>query len=176
MPCMRSTIRQRRRFLPHLPPSSMRCSFSPELVPPLFHAMRGVFQKRLENDSADGSSPPPSPLTPTASPSLIPKPSGEVGRVGRGGYTLRDILEQQHGWEDGLYQKIRERASKEFPVLLEYEGNWVVHHDYLHICLKNRAQKAKKDQQQKDKEPEAKGKARVADHSSWLLLANLPVF
>ncbi|KAH9016473.1 hypothetical protein EDB84DRAFT_1443106 [Lactarius hengduanensis] len=98
--------------------------------------MRGVFQKRLENDSADGSSPPPSPLTPTASPSLIPKPSGEVGRVGRGGYTLRDILEQQHGWEDGLYQKIR-------------------------IFLRKGAQKAKKDQQQKDKEPEAKGKARV---------------
>ncbi|KAH9010599.1 hypothetical protein EDB83DRAFT_2322411 [Lactarius deliciosus] len=121
--------------------------------------MRGVFQKSLENDSADGPSTPLSPLTPTASPSLIPKPSGEVGRVGRGGYTLRDILEQQHRWEDGLYQKIRERASKEFPALLEYEGNWVVH-DYLRIFLKNSAQKAKKDQQQKDKELEAKGKAR----------------
>ncbi|KAI9439150.1 hypothetical protein H4582DRAFT_1800756, partial [Lactarius indigo] len=103
--------------------------------------------------------------------SLIPKPLGEVGRIGRGGYTLKDILEQQHGWEDGLYQTIRERvrsladeyldtslaysaqatrsmnkltlqASKDFPVLLEYEGNWVVH-DYLRTYLKNSAQKAK---------------------------------
>ncbi|KAH9174005.1 hypothetical protein EDB89DRAFT_1849534 [Lactarius sanguifluus] len=139
--------------------------------------MRGVFQKSLENDSADGPSTPPSPLTPTASPSLIPKPSGEVGRVGRGGYTLRDILEQQHGWEDGLYQKIRiflrkgyssladeyldtslaystqatrsmnkltlvcEMASKEFPALLEYEGNWVVH-DYLLYFLEKQRTKS----------------------------------
>ncbi|KAH9007717.1 hypothetical protein EDB84DRAFT_1447350 [Lactarius hengduanensis] len=109
MPCMRSTIRQCHHFLPHLPPGSMQCGFSLELVPPLFHAMR------------DGSSPPLSPLTLTASPSLILKPSGEVGCVSRGGYTLRDILKQQH---------------------------------------RKGAQKARKDQQQKDKEPEAKGKAR----------------
>lgn len=109
MPCVRPTPRQHRRFLPHFPPGSMRSRFSPELVPPLPHAMRDVFPK-LENDPTDGPlrSPPPSPLTPTASPSpLIPKPSGEVGRVGRGGYTLKDALEQQHGWEDGLYHKIR---------------------------------------------------------------------
>jgi len=88
----------------------MRCDFSPELVPPLFHTMRGVFQKKLENDPTDGPirSPPLSPLTLTAStPSLIPKPLGEVGRIGHGGYSLKDVLEQQHGWEDGLYHKIR---------------------------------------------------------------------
>ncbi|KAF8268037.1 hypothetical protein EI94DRAFT_1449497, partial [Lactarius quietus] len=118
----------------------------------------------------------------------IPKPSGEVGRNGHGGYLLKEVLRQQ-GWEDELYNKIRERvcslateyldtslsysaqatklksrialicemvrfltsrcaindtmqASNEFPILLEYEGNWVIH-DYLHTYLKNCAQKAK---------------------------------
>jgi len=53
------------------------------------------------------------------------------------------------------------QASNEFPILLEYEENWVVH-DCLHIYLKNSAQKAKKSQQLKEKELElaAKGKAR----------------
>ncbi len=54
MPCIHSTIHQHRRFLPHFPPGSMQCDFSPELVPLLFHAMRGVFQKKLENDPTDG--------------------------------------------------------------------------------------------------------------------------
>ena len=60
-----------------------------------------------------------------------------------------------------MYNQSHEQASKKFPVLLEYEGNWVVH-DYLCTYLKNSAQKAKKDQQQMDKEPEAaaKGKGR----------------
>lgn len=109
MPCVRTALRQHRRFLPHFPPGSMRCRFSPELVPPLPHAMMHVFPKP-EKDLMDDSSvsPPPSPLTPTASsPPLVPKPSGEVSRIGRGGYNLKDILEQQHGWEDGLYDKIR---------------------------------------------------------------------
>ncbi|KAH9016165.1 hypothetical protein EDB85DRAFT_1898312 [Lactarius pseudohatsudake] len=101
MPCARSP----RRFLPHYPPGSLQCRFSSELVSPLPHAMKLVFAK-LDNGPADGTlgSPPPSPLTPIA---LIPKPSGVVGRVDRGGYTLRDVLEQEHGWEDGLYYKIR---------------------------------------------------------------------
>jgi hypothetical protein len=53
------------------------------------------------------------------------------------------------------------QASREFPILLEYEDNWVVL-DCLHIYLKNSAQKAKKGQQLKEKELElaAKGKAR----------------
>jgi len=69
--------------------------------------MRGMFQK---NDPTDGPirSPPPLPLTPTVStPSLIPKPPGEVGCISHGGYSLKDVLEQQHRWEDGLYHKIR---------------------------------------------------------------------
>ncbi|KAH9020136.1 hypothetical protein EDB85DRAFT_2153274 [Lactarius pseudohatsudake] len=107
MPCTRST--SHRRFRPHFPPGSLQCCFTLELVSPLTHAMKLVFAK-LDNGPADGTlgSPPPSPLTPIAPTSLIPKPSGEIGRVGHGGYTLRDILEQEHGWEDGLYHKIRE--------------------------------------------------------------------
>ena len=38
------------------------------------------------------------------------------------------------------------QVSKEFPILLQFEDNWVVH-DYLRIYLKNSAQKAKKKQQ-----------------------------
>ena len=71
--------------------------------------MREVFLK-VENERtvAPSSSPPLSPLTPTGSThQLIPKPSGEVGRTGRGGYSLKDVLRQQHGWEDDLYHKIR---------------------------------------------------------------------
>ncbi|KAH9011561.1 hypothetical protein EDB85DRAFT_2159849 [Lactarius pseudohatsudake] len=170
MPCIRST--PHRRFRPHFPPGSLQCRFSPELVSPLTHAMKLVFAK-LNNGPADGTleSPPPSPLTPIAPTSLIPKPSGVVGRVGRGGYTLRDVLEQEHGWEDGLYYKIRERASKEYPILLEYEGNWVVH-DYLRIYLKNSSQKARKEQQLKDNELEtaAKGKARDSQLRTSLML------
>jgi len=53
------------------------------------------------------------------------------------------------------------QASNEFPILLKFEDNWVVH-DYLCIYLKNSAQKAKKDQQNKDRElaTVAKGKRR----------------
>ncbi|KAH8984086.1 hypothetical protein EDB86DRAFT_3084788 [Lactarius hatsudake] len=199
MPCIRSP----RRFLPHFPPGSLQCRFSPELVSPFTHAMKLVFAK-LDNGPTDGTlrSPPLSPLTPIAPTSLIPKPSGEVACVNRGGYTLRDVLEQEHGWEDGLYYKIRERvccladeyletslpysaqaeqpdrlalvcktASKEYPILLKYKGNWVVH-DYLRIYLKNSSQKARKEQQLKDNELEtaAKGKARDSQLRTSLML------
>lgn len=113
MPCVRSNLSQQRRFLPHFPPGSMRCRFGPELVSPLPHAMMHVFPMS-ENDPICGSSasPPPSPLTPiTSSLPLIPKPPGEVSRVGRGGYTLKNVLEQEHGWENGLYNKIRVKPT-----------------------------------------------------------------
>ncbi len=109
MPCTHSALRQHHHFLPHFPPGSMRCRFSPELVPPLPHAMMDVFPKS-ENGPIGGlsMSPPLSPLTPTgSSPPLIPKPSGEVSRVGHGGYTLKNVLEKEHGWENVLYHKIR---------------------------------------------------------------------
>jgi hypothetical protein len=51
------------------------------------------------------------------------------------------------------------QVSKEFPILLEYQGNWVVH-DYLRTYLKNTSQRARKDQQQKDKEAEAAAKGK----------------
>ncbi len=99
------------RFLPHFSPGPMRCEFSPELVPPLPHAMMRAFP-RSESETLHGSPTSPlSPLTPTGfSLQLIPKPPGEVTHVGRGGYRLKDILEQ-HGWKDGLYDKIRVFAT-----------------------------------------------------------------
>lgn len=108
MPSVRHNCHNHRRFLPHFPPGSMRCEFSPELVPPLPHAMMKVFP-RSDSDLTYGSPPSPlSPLTPTGLPQqLIPKPPGEVSRVGRGGYKLKDLLEGRHGWKDGLYDKIR---------------------------------------------------------------------
>lgn len=54
-----------------------------------------------------------------------------------------------------------EQVSNEFPILLKFEDSWVVH-DYLRIYLKNSAQRAKKDQQNKDKSltAAAKGKGK----------------
>jgi hypothetical protein len=191
--------------------------------------MMGAFPKSESESTCGCPTSPLSPLTPTTSfpQQLIPKPPGEVSRVGRGGYTLKDHLETQHEWKSGLYDKIRvfathsyasviltealfqervrsladryldttlafpsqtnnkvdlickmvrhfsyhvdmqfidsSQASEEFPILLQFEGNWVVH-DYLHVYLKNSAQKAKKDEQQRDRELEAaakgKGKAK----------------
>jgi hypothetical protein len=108
MPCIRQNHRDHRRFLPHFPPGPMRCQFSPELVPPLPHAMMEAFPK-FESESTTYGSPtsPLSPLTQT-SIELIPKPPGEVGR---GGYTLKDLLEGQHEWKSGLYDKIRVFAT-----------------------------------------------------------------
>jgi hypothetical protein len=118
MPCIRPSPRSHRRFLPHLPPGSMRCQFSPELVTPLPHAMMEVFPKS-ESEPTRGLPPSPlSPLTPTVSSSqLVPKPLGEVSRVGRGGYTLKDVLEEQHGWEHGLYDQIRVWVSRSYAVV-----------------------------------------------------------
>ena len=114
MPCTRPIVHRQRRFLPHFPPGLMRCRFSPELVSPLPHTMRKVFSKS-EDQPTDGSliSPPStSSRTQTKSVSLlIPKPRGEVSRVGRGGYTLKNVLEQDHGWKDGLYHSVRVRTT-----------------------------------------------------------------
>ena len=56
------------------------------------------------------------------------------------------------------------QVSKEFPVLVKFEENWVIH-DYLRVFLKNSSQKAKKIQEQRDRELEAavkgKNKAKV---------------
>jgi hypothetical protein len=110
MPCIRYNTRDHRRFLPHFPPGTMRCEFSPELVPPLLHAMMRTFPKAESEPLCGSPTSPLSPLTPTAF--LIPKPPGEVSRVGRGGYTLKDVLEEQHGWKDGHYDKIRVLAAR----------------------------------------------------------------
>ena len=108
MPCVCPIAHQHRHFLPHLPPGSMRCQFSPEMVSPLPHAMMHVFAKLETDTTRSPISPPPPPLILTASSSpLIPKPSGEVSHVRCGGYTLKNVLEQEHGWENGLYHKIR---------------------------------------------------------------------
>ena len=85
----------------------MQCRFSPELIPTLPHAMMNAFPK---TESGPNVAPSKSTLYLSATgPSLplIPKPSGEVTRVGRGGYTLKTVLEQEHGWENGLYNKIQ---------------------------------------------------------------------
>jgi hypothetical protein len=66
--------------------------------------MREIFAKEENEPTSDLlRSPPLSPLTPTE---LIPKPTGEVGRNGRGGYSLKEAL-RRHGWEDEQYNKIR---------------------------------------------------------------------
>jgi hypothetical protein len=54
-----------------------------------------------------------------------------------------------------------QQLANEYPILLNFEESWVAH-DYLRVYLKNSAQNAKKDQQNKDKElaTAAKGKGR----------------
>ncbi|KAH8978133.1 hypothetical protein EDB86DRAFT_2837042 [Lactarius hatsudake] len=154
MPCIHST--PHRHFRPHFPPGSLQCRFSPELVSPLTHAMKLVFAK-LNNGPADGTleSPPPSPLTPIVPTSLIPKPSGVVGRVGRGGYTLRDVLKQEHGKEYVAW--LTNIWKRPCPILLK-QNNLI---DLL--LSAKRSQKARKEQQLKDNELEtaAKGKLEV---------------
>lgn len=60
------------------------------------------------------------------------------------------------------------QASKEFPSLLKFEGDWVTR-DYLRIFLKNSAQKAKKCQQQQDRVLEAVAKGKGKGVWAWSL-------
>ncbi len=110
MPCIRHNHHDHRCFLPHFPSGPMRCEFSSELVPPLPHAMREAFPK-LESEPIYGS--PSSPLSPPTLTSfqLILKPPGGVSHVSCGGYTLKNLLEGQHKWKSGLYDKIRVIAT-----------------------------------------------------------------
>jgi hypothetical protein len=65
------------------------------------------------------------------------------------------------------------QVSKEFPILLQFEDNWVVH-DYLRIYLKNSAQKAKKKQQKgNDLETVGEGKVRGAWATKCLMFVIL---
>jgi hypothetical protein len=90
----------------------MRCEFRrPELIPSLPHAMMQTFPKTEIIDSLSKFLPSPllmtTPSGSSSSLSLIPKPRGEVTRIGRGGYTLKRVLEEEHEWKDGLYDEIR---------------------------------------------------------------------
>ncbi|EPS92864.1 hypothetical protein FOMPIDRAFT_1020848 [Fomitopsis schrenkii] len=102
------------------------------------------------------------PITSVAA--KIPKPSGEVGRPGRGGYKLIDAL----GWDAKQYESIVAKVAnvaaqhliskpnnilsrqpkeevqkvvKVYPFLSQYETNWPVR-DMLFVHLKNKAQRA----------------------------------
>ncbi|KIJ90197.1 hypothetical protein K443DRAFT_15430 [Laccaria amethystina LaAM-08-1] len=95
------------------------------------------------------------------SKALIPKPSGELGRPGRNGYSLSAAL----GWEMFVYKKVQTRAREEvnsilkkgapfnaqdrervksvcdklreeFPILNRYEGDWAAL-DFVRSCLRN---------------------------------------
>ncbi|KAG6372573.1 hypothetical protein JVT61DRAFT_7686 [Boletus reticuloceps] len=92
---------------------------------------------------------------------LIPKPRGEVSRINRGGYNLQEKL----GWPATDYEEIRgfviqlareylnttrpwgrqfpdqlqivfRKVKERFPLLCDYEGDWVVS-DFLRVYLKN---------------------------------------
>ncbi|THU96431.1 hypothetical protein K435DRAFT_797322 [Dendrothele bispora CBS 962.96] len=94
----------------------------------------------------------------------IPKPDGENGRPGRGGYALKDVL----GWDQTDYKKaqdfvkelvatilggdthipfqsqppqklevVRDKMLKQFPQLADYEDNWATD-DFIRAALKYR--------------------------------------
>ncbi|EIW74267.1 hypothetical protein CONPUDRAFT_160310 [Coniophora puteana RWD-64-598 SS2] len=93
--------------------------------------------------------------------SRIPKPKGEVTRIGRGGYTLREALAWSSDRYEGVKKYVQQLAEKYLNVhetfnaqktedlakvfaeakeayaeLDQYEGDWVVS-DFLRIYLKN---------------------------------------
>ncbi|KZT04240.1 uncharacterized protein LAESUDRAFT_658145 [Laetiporus sulphureus 93-53] len=157
-------------------PPSRRCYRTQRQFHP--HTMRVCFQsERLVT-------PPPSPARhefgpESTAPSLtaavllhscqtIPKPNGEVTRIGRGGYNLRDALR----WKEALYTQVQNTvhrladahlqihtsfskqssqdlqtvytlAANDYPFLTKYENNWVVA-DFLRVYLKNKSASTKK--------------------------------
>ncbi|KLO03917.1 hypothetical protein SCHPADRAFT_795801, partial [Schizopora paradoxa] len=110
--------------------------------------------------------------TPVITKATIPKPHGEVSRLSRGGYNLEEALgwskneyatiqkeireiakdyldmtaifsEQEKTKLTMVYEKARRpRSTERFPILRDYENNWVVE-DFLSIMLKNSADRHK---------------------------------
>ncbi|KZT11551.1 uncharacterized protein LAESUDRAFT_755190 [Laetiporus sulphureus 93-53] len=101
----------------------------------------------------------PTPINPQL---IIRKPKGEVTRLSREGYNLRDAL----GWTEAVYlhvqtaihklagnhltpvpflkqkavdlQKVYDLAADTYPILRQYENNWVTS-DFLRVFLKNKS-------------------------------------
>ncbi|KAJ3898158.1 hypothetical protein F5879DRAFT_927268 [Lentinula edodes] len=74
--------------------------------------------------------PPPSCYSrPCPSSMKIPKPPGEVGRPGRGGYNLRKTL----GWSRQDYDNVKTIAKYDF--VARYDNNWVID-DFVRCQLK----------------------------------------
>ncbi|KAJ3794266.1 hypothetical protein GGU11DRAFT_845698 [Lentinula aff. detonsa] len=114
----------------------------------------------------------------------IPKPDGEAGRPGRGGYNLQATLKWPvKKWRSGFIrtsvletldcslslsdqpllcvQAVRDQATTKFPFLNDYENVWVVD-DMIHSRLKyeKTALKRKRDSRLAD-EARAKSKERI---------------
>ncbi|KAJ3804126.1 hypothetical protein F5876DRAFT_83729 [Lentinula aff. lateritia] len=73
--------------------------------------------------------PPPSCYSRPCPSMKIPKPPGEVGRPGRGGYNLRKIL----GWSRQDYDNLKTIAKFDF--VARYDNNWVID-DFVRCQLK----------------------------------------
>lgn len=88
------------RYSPeHLPPPT----HSEPLLPP---AGGSSIEQQMDTDPDTDLTTAPSPSSSSSSYDLIPKPPGEAGRPGRGGYNLQEAL-QKHGWENAKFSKLR---------------------------------------------------------------------
>ncbi|TDL17599.1 hypothetical protein BD410DRAFT_843521 [Rickenella mellea] len=157
---MAPTRTHQRRIHQYFPPLTVRTRFaveSPPFLPSL--TLRTDFPKSEPNRDDPTSSTTTSDSENTRP--LISKPSGEVTRHKRGGYGLKEEL----NWNEGLYKAVQKRvhelakehlylhgtfpkqdkakleivyaeAKKSFPVLNEYQGDWVVE-DFLRVYLRN---------------------------------------
>ncbi|KAL6307881.1 hypothetical protein BKA93DRAFT_822856 [Sparassis latifolia] len=159
------------------PPSSARSKF--HLIKPQSDVQAGTRQSIASDAHSPGADA-------AASEPIIPKPDGQVGRPGRGGYTLSDEL-GRHGWDTAKYDKflkdigdlavryleldktiskqnqtmldaVYAQAMKLYPQLAHYEKSWPVR-DVLKTKLGNTTYMTKKD---RGKEQEARASVAPA--------------
>lgn len=101
-PVSRSRFSPERLLTP--PPFALKRIFSPE-PDPIPHSPAEPQQHTARVDLALDAS---GPTTPLPNPAVIPKPRGEVGRIGRGGYSLRTTLvENDEHWDTQLFLDVQ---------------------------------------------------------------------
>jgi len=96
-PAHRYTSKSTNRFIPYQKAASRRRPFkhSRSSTPKHRDVTPGTeVDGECESDSSDSS---------TSEDHLIPKPEGEAGRPGRGGYNLEEAL----GWEHKRYRRVK---------------------------------------------------------------------
>ncbi|KAH6885509.1 hypothetical protein BKA70DRAFT_1237096 [Coprinopsis sp. MPI-PUGE-AT-0042] len=131
-------------------PLAILSAYSNDAIRPVFSlSIEKVWKSEVNNLNREES----------PSATLIPEPDGEVGRPGRGGYSLEAKLD----WPPGLYQEtftkkavqdtldpskpftsqdqvqvqaVITKMLAKFPILRRYDNSWASR-DFIKGCLKN---------------------------------------